>query len=183
MATTSTWIFYAIFTVQYRRICVIFNNENLVLLGPDGRVSSIHRENITRSCSHKTRYITCKSCDIRDDWQHCNIGEGFIFSELLRIQFGTELRKANICSIAVVGHSLVPKTVNLDIANMMLDTYRFPGATIDSLNHHLDQSNFWNKTYNLVILCIGGNDLTSDNVSEVFDKFCNLGDCWHRWQN
>ena len=61
--------------------------------------------------------------------------------------------------------------MTLDIANVMLDIYHFPGATIDSLNHHLDQSNFWNKTYDFVILCIGGNDLTSDNVSEVFDKF------------
>ena len=79
-----------------------------------------------------------------------------------------------MCSIAIVGHSLVPKTVNLDLANMTLDIYCFPGATIDSLNHHLDQSSFWNKTYDLVILCIGGNDLTNDKVSEVFDKFCNL---------
>ena len=79
-----------------------------------------------------------------------------------------------MCSIAVVGHSLVPKTVTLDIANVTLDIYRFPGATINSLNHHLDQSSFWNKTYDLVIFCIGGNDLTNDNVSNVFDRFCNL---------
>ena len=77
-------------------------------------------------------------------------------------------------SIAVVGHSLVPKSVNLDLENVTVDIFRFPGATIDSLNRHLDQSSFWNKTYDLVILCIGGNDLTHDQVSDVFDKFCNL---------
>ena len=77
-------------------------------------------------------------------------------------------------SIAVVGYSLVPKTVNLDLASVTVGIFRFPGATIDSLNRHLDQSCYWNKTYDLVILCIGGNDLTNDQVSEVSDKFCNL---------
>ena len=77
-------------------------------------------------------------------------------------------------SIAVVGHSLVPKTVDLVLENVTIDIFRYPGATIDSLNRHLDQSNFWNKTYDLVILCIGGNDLTHDQVSDVFDKFCSL---------
>ena len=79
-----------------------------------------------------------------------------------------------MCSVAVIGHSLVPTTVTLDIANVTLDVYRFPGATIDSLNHHLNQRNFWNKTYDLITLCIGGNDLTKDDVSNVFDKFCDL---------
>ena len=79
-----------------------------------------------------------------------------------------------MCSIAVVGHSLVPRTVNLDLDNVTVDIFRYPDATIDSLNYHLDQSNFWNKTYDLVILCIGGNDLTHDQVSSVFDKYCNL---------
>ena len=77
-------------------------------------------------------------------------------------------------SISVAGHSLVPKSVNLYLENMNVDIYSFPGATIDSLNRHLDQSSFWNRTYDLVILCIGGNDLTHDQVSDVFDKFCNL---------
>ena len=73
--------------------------------------------------------------------------------------------------IAIVGHSLVPRTVNLGLENVTIDIFRYPGATINSLNRHLDQSNFWNKTYDLVILCTGGNDLTQDQVSDVFDKF------------
>ena len=77
-------------------------------------------------------------------------------------------------SIAVVGHSLVPKTVDLDLENMTIDVFRYPGKTIDSLNRHLDQSSFWDKTYDLIILCIGGNELTHDQVSDVFNKFCNL---------
>ena len=64
--------------------------------------------------------------------------------------------------------------MTLDIANVKLDIYRFPGATINSLNRHLVQRNFWNMTYDLIILCIGGNDLTNHNVSDVFDKLCNL---------
>ena len=79
-----------------------------------------------------------------------------------------------MCSIAIVGHSLVPKTVNLDLDNVTIDIFRYPGATIDSLNHRLDHSNFWNKTYDLVILCIGGNDLTHDEVSSLFNKYCDL---------
>ena len=79
-----------------------------------------------------------------------------------------------MCSVAVIGHSLVPTTVTLDIDSVALDIYRFPGATINSLNHHLDQCNFWDETYDLIILCIGGNDLTKDNISNVFDKFCDL---------
>ena len=79
-----------------------------------------------------------------------------------------------MCSIAVVGHSLVPETVNLDLDNMTIDIFRYPVATIDSLNHRLDHSNFWNKTYSLVILCKGGNNLTHDEVSSVFNKYCDL---------
>ena len=77
-------------------------------------------------------------------------------------------------SIAVVGHLLVPKSVDLDLENVTIDIFCYPGATSDSLNRHLDQSSFWNKTYDLIILCIGSNDLTHDQVSDVFDKFCNL---------
>ena len=36
--------------------------------------------------------------------------------------------------IAVVGYLLVPKSVNLDLENVTVDIFRFPGATIDSLN-------------------------------------------------
>ena len=79
-----------------------------------------------------------------------------------------------MCSIAVVGHSLVPKTVDLALDKVTIDIFRYPGATIDSLNHRLDHSNFWNKTYDLVILCIGGNDLTHDEVSSVFNKYWDL---------
>ena len=84
-------------------------------------------------------------------------------------------QSSKMCSVAVIGHSLVPTTVTLnDLTNETIDVYRFPGATIDSLTHHLNQCNFWNKTYDLIILCIGGNILTKDDVSNVFDKFCNL---------
>ena len=69
---------------------------------------------------------------------------------------------------------MVPETVNLDLDNVTIDIFCYPGATINSLNHRLDHSNFWNKTYDLVILCIGGNDLTHDEVSRVFDKYCDL---------
>ena len=78
-------------------------------------------------------------------------------------------------TIAVIGHSLVPTTVTLtDLNDMTIDMYCFSGATIDSLTHQLNQSNLWDKTYDLIILCIGGNDLVRNAISNVFDIFCNL---------
>ena len=72
---------------------------------------------------------------------------------------------AQVCiRAAIVGHSLDVST----------DIYRFPGATIDSLTNRLDQRDFWNKTYDIVILCVGGNDLARDDVDQVFDKLCTL---------
>ena len=75
---------------------------------------------------------------------------------------------------SMLGHSFVPKSVNLNLDNVTIDIFCFPGATINSLNRHLDQSSFWNKTWDSVILYIGGKDLTHDQVSDVFYKFCNL---------
>ena len=78
-------------------------------------------------------------------------------------------------TVAVIRHLLVPTTVTLaDLNDMTIDVYRFPGATIDSLTLRLNQHNFWNKIYDSIILCIGGNDLARDDVSNVFDKFCDL---------
>ena len=57
---------------------------------------------------------------------------------------------------------------------MTIDIIRYHGATIDLLNYRLDRSNFWHKTYDLIILCIGGKDLAHDEVKPVFDKYCNL---------
>ena len=90
-------------------------------------------------------------------------------------QFDAECQSNKMCTVAVIGHSLVPTTVTLnDLDDVTIDMHCFPGATIDSLTHHLNQHNFWNKTYDLIILCIRGNVLVRDNVSNVFDKFCNL---------
>ena len=61
-----------------------------------------------------------------------------------------------------------------DLPDVSTDVYRFPGATIDSLTNKLDQRDLWNKTYDIVILCIGGNDLARDEVDQVFDKLCTL---------
>ena len=61
-----------------------------------------------------------------------------------------------------------------DLPDMEIDFYCYPGTTIDSLTNKLNQRDFWTKTYDIVILCIGGNDLARDDVDQVFDKLCTL---------
>ena len=78
-------------------------------------------------------------------------------------------------SVAVVGHSLVPLSVSVNnIPDICIDLYRYPDATVNSLTNKLDQRGFWTKTYDLVILCIGGKDIARENVDQVFDKLCDL---------
>ena len=90
-------------------------------------------------------------------------------------QSHTNLISVNMYRAAIVGHSLVPVSVCVnDLPDLSTDVYRLPGATIDSLTKKLDQRDFWNKTYDKVILCIGGNDLARDDVDQVFDKLCTL---------
>ena len=149
----------------------------MVLLGPDKKFLSVTwvnnnqlgRVTINTPMPHLPKTVG-------DNWQHCNHGGEIAFTcSFSSVQWYTEPRDTNtMLSIAVVGHSLVPKSVDLGLDNVTVGIFRYPSAIIDSLNRNLDQSSFWNKTYDLVILCIGGNDLTNDQVSDVFDKFCNL---------
>ena len=61
-----------------------------------------------------------------------------------------------------------------DLSHVHVDLYHYPGATIASLPNKLDQRDFWTITYDLVILCIGGNDLARDDLDQVFDNLCTL---------
>ena len=71
-------------------------------------------------------------------------------------------------SVAVIGHSIVPLSVRVnDIPDICVDLYQYPGATINSLTNKLNQREFWTKNYNLVILCIGGNDLAREDVDQL----------------
>ena len=43
-----------------------------------------------------------------------------------------ECQSNKMCTVAVIGHSLVPTTVTLnDLNDVTIDLYRFPGATLD----------------------------------------------------
>ena len=90
-------------------------------------------------------------------------------------QSHANLISVNMYRAAIVSHSLIPVSVCVnDLPDVSTDVYRFPGATIDSLTNKLDQRDFWNKTYAIVILCIGDNDLARDDVDQVLDKLCML---------
>ena len=61
-----------------------------------------------------------------------------------------------------------------DIPYICIDLYWYPSATVNSLTNKLDQREFWTKTDDLVILCIGINDLAREGVDQVFNKLCGL---------
>ena len=74
-------------------------------------------------------------------------------------------------SVAAIEHSLISINVCVnDIPDIHIDIYRYPGVTVKTLTSNLDQREFWSKTYDLVIICIGGNDLAQKGVDQVFNK-------------
>ena len=76
--------------------------------------------------------------------------------------------------VCVVGHSLVPSAIPLNIPSVQLDIIRHPGATINSLTDKLTDINFWSQHYDGIILCVGGNNLSRLSVDEVFSRLCDL---------
>ena len=75
---------------------------------------------------------------------------------------------SNMLRVCVIGHSLVPTAIPLNVPSVQLDIIRHPGATVDSLTDKLTDINFWTRRYDSIILCIGGNDLSRLSVNEVF---------------
>ena len=76
--------------------------------------------------------------------------------------------------VCVIGHSLAPSAIPLNVPSVQLDIIRHPGATINSLTDKLTDINFWSRHYDSIILCIGGNDLSRLSVDEVFSRLCDL---------
>ena len=76
--------------------------------------------------------------------------------------------------VCVIGHSLVPSAIPLNVPSVQLDIIRHPGETINSLTDKLTDINFWSRRYDSIILCIGGNDLSRLSVDEVFSRLCDL---------
>ena len=76
--------------------------------------------------------------------------------------------------VCVIGHSLVPTAIPLNVLSVQLDIIRHPGVTIDSLTGKLTDINFWTRRYDGIILCIGGNNLSRLSVNEVFSRLCDL---------
>ena len=76
--------------------------------------------------------------------------------------------------VCVIGHSLVPSAIPLNVPSVQLDISRLPGAIINSLTDRLTDIKFWSRHYDGIILCIGGNDLPRLLVDEVFSRLCDL---------
>ena len=76
--------------------------------------------------------------------------------------------------VCVIGHSLVPTAIPLNIPSVQLDIVCHSGATINSLTDKLTDINFWTRHYDGIILCIGGNDLSRLSVDKVFSRLCDL---------
>ena len=76
--------------------------------------------------------------------------------------------------VCVIGHSLMPSAIPLNIPSVQLDIIHHPGATNNSLTDKLTDTNFWPRRYDAIILCIGGNDLSRLSVDEVFSRLCDL---------
>ena len=76
--------------------------------------------------------------------------------------------------VCVTGHSLVPTTIPLNSPSVQLEIIRHPRATIASLTNRLTDINFWTRSYDGIILCIGGNDLARLSVDEVFSRLYDL---------
>ena len=76
--------------------------------------------------------------------------------------------------VCVIGHSLVPSAIPLNVPPVQLDIIHHPGATINSLTDKLTDINFWYRRCDGIILCIGGKDLSRLSVDEVFSRLCDL---------
>ena len=76
--------------------------------------------------------------------------------------------------VCVIGHSLVPSAIPLNVPSVHLDIICHPGATINSFTDKLTDINFRSRRYGGIILCIGGNDLSRLSVGEVFSRLCDL---------
>ena len=55
----------------------------------------------------------------------------------------------------VVGHSLVPSAILLNVPSVKLDIIRHPGATISSLTSRVNDIDFWSRRYvTTVLFCV-----------------------------
>ena len=55
--------------------------------------------------------------------------------------------------VCVIGHSLIPTAIPLNVPSVQLDIIRHPGATINSLTDKLTDFDFWSRRYDGIILC------------------------------
>ena len=61
-----------------------------------------------------------------------------------------------------------------ELSGVNLSIYRHPGATIEVLEVKLNQCEYFDKSFDFIILCIGGNDLSAQNADLIFNKLYNF---------
>ena len=79
--------------------------------------------------------------------------------------------------VALVGHSQVPTGYDYPVEGeeVRVYYYRLPGAKLDDVKNHASFRTFWETTFDLTIVFIGGNDITVDvNPRFVADKYKQL---------
>ena len=76
--------------------------------------------------------------------------------------------------VAVVGHSQVPLNIHTFHQPIEYHYFRLPGATISSIYNHEKFTEFWENTYDLTIIVIGGNDIPEEHYHVIKDSYLDL---------
>ena len=75
--------------------------------------------------------------------------------------------------VALLGHSQMPSSLHCPIPQVNIDVYRRGGAKIDNV-YVPPLNGVFNRPYDLIIVFLGGNDLSNHPPSEVKHKLLEL---------
>ena len=79
-------------------------------------------------------------------------------------------------NIAVIGHSQLPTQIPTYREAIRYHVFRVPGATVDHFRYHETFREFWNYSYDITIIFIGGNDIANTHCAALKAKLKKLYD-------